>query len=180
MMRRNFLRSALEMIVDVGFLILGITILTFIFQNQPFDRPVIGALILSVGVLDFADFFTWQYATKMRSIQSLIAAVLNVALGVVILSVHNMDPKIMCIVWGACSVAFSITKIITCIVNITYQPLINGAKIILNILEIVFSIILMIRTINAIPSHMLFLAISLIVEAFILFIEFIINHNQKL
>ena len=180
MARRNILHYILELIVVVGFLVLGVTILTFIFYGQAFDRIVIGILILAIGVLDFTDFFTWKYATKMRSIQSLVAAIASIILGALIMILRNMDTKVMCIVWGIGNIAFSICRIATGAVNIQYQPLINSFRIILSIVEIVFSILLIVRTLDAVQPHMWFLGIALCINAFILFVEFIIHRYQRI
>lgn len=180
MTKRYTLHIILELIVMVGFLILGITILTFIFQSQPFDRIVIGSLILAIGVLGVADFFTWKYATKRRSIQSLVASILYIVLGAVIMIARNLNPKIWCLIWGIGAIAFSVAKIATGAVNISYQPLINGVRIILAIIQIVFGVLLIVKTVDAVQPCMLFLGISLCVIAFALFIEFVIHRYQNI
>lgn len=178
-MRRNVLHIILELIVDIGFLILGVTILTMLGQNIGFPWLTIGSLVLAIGVLEVADFFTWKFATRRRSIQSLVAGALSIALGAFFMIGHNIDPKSLCIIWGICSIAFSICKIATGVMNLSYQPLINGVKIILAITEIVFSILLIAQQQHAIPHHMLYLGIALVVEAVTLFIEFVIHRYQN-
>lgn len=180
MKRRSIVHYVLELIVIVGFLTLGVTVLTYLFQKVAFDKIIIGAIILSIGVLELTDFITWKYATRVRSIQSLIAALAGIALGIVILVVKNMDENTMCILWGAFSIAFSVAKIATGTINLVYQPLLNIVKIILAITEIVFSILLIVEKAGAIHAHMVFLSVALIVEAFTLVIEFIIHRYQRL
>lgn len=181
MNRRSALHITLEMIVIIGFLTLGVTISTYIFQGVPFDRIFIGSVILSTGVLETADYFTWKYVTRRRSVQSLIAAILSIALGLVIMVFkEKMDSKLMCVLWGSLSIAFAVATIVTGAINLVYQPLLNVVKIILSIIKIVFSILLIVRTSNIIQSYMLFLAIALIVESFTLLIEFIIHRYQRI
>ena len=180
MARRNILHYILEIIVIVGFLVLGVTIFTLFFYNSPFERSVIGILILTIGVLEVADFFTWKYATKMRSIQYLVSAIANVALGAVLMIVPRMDTKVMCIIWGICNIVFAVSKIATGAVNIQYQPLINSFRIVLSIIEIVFSVLLIVRTLDAVHPHMWFLGVALCINAFILFVEFIIHRYQRI
>lgn len=180
MMKRNALHILLELIVDIGFLVLGVTILTFLGQGIPFPFSTIGPLVLAVGVLEVADFFTWKFATRRRSIQSLVAAILSVALGIFFIIGHNIDTKVLCIIWGIASVVFSVAKIATGVMNLSYQPLINGVKIILSITEVVFSILLIIQQQHAIQHHMLFLGIALLVEAVTLFVEFVIHRYQSM
>lgn len=179
-MKRNALHILLELIVDIGFLVLGVTILTFLGQGIPFPFSTIGPLVLAVGVLEVADFFTWKFATRRRSIQSLAAAILSVALGIFFIIGHNIDTKVLCIIWGIASVVFSVAKIATGVMNLSYQPLINGVKIILSITEVVFSILLIIQQQHAIQHHMLFLGIALLVEAVTLFVEFVIHRYQSM
>ncbi len=180
MKRINTLHYVLELIVIVGFLILGVTILTFISQNQPFDRIVIGSIILAIGVLGVADFFTWKYAMKRRSIQSVVAAVLYIALGAVIMIINRLDTKIWCLMWGIGSIAFSVARIATGAVNMPYQPLINAVRIILAIIQIVFGVLLIVKTGDAVPPTMLFLGIALCTTSLILLIEFTIHRYQRI
>ena len=180
MTRRNALHYILELIVVFGFLVLGITILTMLSQGSSIDRIVIGALVLSIGVIQIADYFTWKFAMRRRSIPAFVAAILSVVLGAVLMIIHNMDTKLMCYIWGPCIIAFALARIATAAVNMTYQPLINAVKIISAITEIVFSILLIIRTLDGIHPYMWFLGIALCVEAFVLFIEFIIHRYQRI
>ena len=178
-MKRNVLHIILELIVDIGLLIIGVTILTLLVQKIGFSWQIIGSLVLAIGVLEVTDFFTWKFATRRRSIQSLAAGALSAVLGVFFMIGHKIDPKVLCVIWGIASIVFSLAKITTGVLNLSYQPLINGVKIILSVTEIVFSILLIIQKVHAIPHHMIFLGIALVVEAFTLFIEFVIHRYQN-
>ena len=178
MRRRSFLHYLLEIIVILGYLVLGMTVFTFIFQKIPFDKIFIGSLVLATGVLEFTDFITWKYATKIRSMQSFIAAVLSVALGLIFM-LAKMEPKTICYFLGAFSIAFALARISTASINLVFQPLINSVRIVLSITRIVFSILLLARTLTAINSFILFMGIAFVTEAVILFIEFMIHRYQR-
>ena len=178
MKKVNALHILLEVIVILGNLVIGITALTFMIQKASIDRVFVGSIVLAIGVIEFTDFFTWKYATKIRSIQSAVAAVLSIALGLVFIFVV-MNSKIMCILWGAFSIAFSGAKIATAMLNMAHQPLLNAIKTILLIVEIVFSIVLIISTLNSLYAHVTFVGIALIIEAVILLIEFMVHRYQQ-
>ena len=177
--RRSFLHIILELIVILGFLILGITILTMITQKIGFHWLTIGSLVLAIGVLEAADFFTWKFATRRRSIQSVVAAGFAIAFGAFFMIGHNIDSKALCIIFGCSCICFFIATITTGIMNLSYQPLINIVKIIISITGIVFAIILIVQRQNGIPGLMLYLGIALTVKAFTLFIEFVIHRYQN-
>ena len=180
MKRRSILRYTLELIVVLGYLVLGVTIFTFIAQKIAFDKVFIGWLTLAIGVLEFTDFVTWKYAVKIKSIQYFVASIISIALGLVFILV-KMDTKALCYFWGAFSIFFSLVKISTGSINLAYQPLINSVRIILSITRIVFSILLLARpNLKTLDTFILFLGISLVVEAVILFIEFMIHRYQRI
>lgn len=179
MKRRSFLRYSLELIVLIGFLVLGVTVLTYLFYKIEFDHTIIGSIVLATGVLQLTDFFTWKFARRIRSIQTMIAALASIALGLIFIFV-NMDPKVLYILWGSFSIAFALAKIATGATNVSYQPLISTVNIFIAIAEIVFSILLIVRTDRFISSFVMFLAITLIIEAVTLFIEFMIHRYQQI
>ena len=90
MKRNNILRYTLELIVILGFLVLGVTVLTYLIQKVPMDNVFIGFIVLADGVISFADFVTWKYTTRMKSIQSAVSALASIALGAVFIFV-KMD-----------------------------------------------------------------------------------------
>ena len=179
MKRRSFLRYTLELIVILGYLVLGVTIFTFIFQKVPFDKIFIGSLILAIGVLEFTDYITWKYSIKMKNIQYFVGSMVSIALGIIFM-VIKMDAKALCYFWGAFSIFFSLVKISTGSISLVYQPLICSVRIVLAITRIVFSILLLARTLNALNPFILFVGISLAIEAVILFIEFMIHRYQRI
>ena len=179
MKRNNILHYTLELIVILGYLVLGVTVLTYLIQNVPMDHVFIGFIVLADGVISFTDFVTWKYTTRIKSVQSAVAAVASIALGAVFIFI-KMDISLLCILFGAFSIAFSIVRIATAVLNLTRQPLLNGIKIIISITEIVFSVLLIIRTVDSLYAHMTFLGIALLVEAFILLVEFMVHRYQRI
>ena len=178
MKRFSVLTLLLEILVILGNLIVGITVLTYMSQYSPIDRVFIGSIVLSVGVFGFTEFFSLRYAYKMRSIQSLVASILGIALGIVFIAL-DLDIKLVCILWGSFNIAFSVINIITAGINMSHQPLLNGVRAIIAITEIVFSILLIIRTVDSLYVHMMVVGIALVVEAVTLFIEFLIHRYQR-
>lgn len=179
MKRKNYLRYTLELIVVFGYLVIGVTILTYTLNNIPMDHVFIGSILLAMGVIEFTDYFTWKYQTRIKSIQSAIAALAAIALGAVFIFV-SMDIKLLCVLFGAFGIGFALTRIATAVLNLSHQPLLNGVKIILSIVEIVFSILLIIRTTYSLYSHMIFIGVSFAVLTFTLLIEFIVHRYQRI
>ena len=178
MKRINVLHLLLEIIVIFGNLVLGVTVLTYMMLGKPLDRLFIGVIVLAIGIFEFADFFTLKYATKMRSIQSLIAAILQIALGALFMIV-KIDSKIVCILWGSVSVAASILIIVTAGLNMSHQPLLHIIRIILRIINFVFCILLIVRTLDSLNAYMIYIGVALIIEAVTLLIEFLIHRYQR-
>ena len=141
------------------------------------DHVFIGFIVLASSVIAFTEYFTWKFAVRIKTIQIAIAALAMIALGIVFIVVE-MDPALFCIIFGICSIAFAVTQIITSAILLSRQPLLNGIKIILAITAIVFSIFLIIRTVNILYSYMTFICISLLVDAIVLLIEFMVHRYQ--
>lgn len=177
MKRNNILRYVLELIVILGYLVMGISVLTYIIQSVPMDHVFIGFIVLASSVIAFTEYFTWKFAVRVKTIQIAVAALAMIALGIVFIVVE-MDPALFCIIFGICSIAFAVTQIITSAILLSRQPLLNGIKIILAITAIVFSIFLIIRTVNILYSYMTFICILLLVDAFVLLIEFMVHRYQ--
>jgi len=179
MRRTNIFRYVLELIVVLGHLVIGVTVLTYLFQSVPIDKVFIGAILIAIGVCNFTDFFTLKRLMKIKSAQNLAISLLTIGLGVIFILLNiNMD--LLCILYGAFSIGFSIVKIITAALCLTHQPLLNAIKIILNIIEIIFSIFLIIRTLDFLYGHMTFIGIALVIEAFILLVEFMVHRYQRI
>ena len=177
MKRNNFLRYSLELIVILGYLVMGVTVLTYLIQSVPMDHVFIGFVILATGVIAFTEFFTWKYVVRIKTIQSAVLAIAMVALGIVFIAI-DMDPNLFCVIFGIFSIVYAVTQIVTAAILLTRQPLLNGIRIILSITEIAFSIVLIIRTVNSLHAHMTFICISLLVEAVVLLIEYMVHRYQ--
>ena len=178
MKRSSFLNILLELIVLFGHLILGVTIVTFLLHHEAISRVFIGLVVTATGMIEITEFFTYKITTKMKSMQNLIAAICMVILGVVFVIVR-MDTKILCIILGIACTAFAITRIITAVLNMMRQPLINAVRVILNITMIVLNIFLIVKTIDFLASFTTFIGIAMCIEALILLIEFLIHRYQN-
>ena len=177
MRRNNILRYTLELIVILGYLVMGVSVFTYIVQKVPMDNVFIGFIVLATSVIAFTEYFTWKFVVRIKTIQIAIAALAMLALGIVFIVVE-MEPAVFCIVFGICSIAYAVTQIITSAILLSRQPLLNGIKIVISITEIVFSIFLIIRTEIFLYSFMTFICISLLVEAVVLLIEFMVHRYQ--
>ena len=178
MRRTSFLNILLEIVVVLGYIVIGVTCLTYIMQRANVDRFFIGSIVGAIGILQFAGFFTLKFAVKLKSIQSAVAALAMVALGIVFIVV-DMETDTTCILLGAFNIGMNIVSITTSSINLNRQPLLNSARIIIAISSIVFSIILIVRRNVFFETFMTFVGIALLVEAFVLFIEFIIHRYQN-
>lgn len=177
MKRNNLLHYVLELIVILGYLVMGISILTYIIQSVPMEHVFIGFVLLATGVIAFTEYFTWKYIVRKKTIQTAVAALLVAALGIVFIAVE-MDPKLFCIILGAFGIGYSITQIATSALLLTRQPLLNGIKIIISITLIVVSIVLIIRTVSFLFASMTFVCVFLLVDAVALLIEFMVHRYQ--
>ena len=178
MKRVNVLQIVLELIGILGNIIVGTTILTFLYRHVGIDRIFIGLIIIAMGIFGIIEFFTLKFVARNKSIPRLIGCIAFVALGTVFLIV-KMDIKLLCIIWGSVSIAVSIAKIVTSALNLLRQPLLNGIRIILNVVTIVFAIILIVRGVNFLTGYLTLLCVTFYMEAATLFIEFIIHRYQN-
>ena len=178
MKRVNVLNVILELVVILGYIVIGMTCLTYIFQRATVDRFFIGSIVGAIGILKFAGFFAQKYVVRLKSIQSAIGALIMIALGIVFIAV-NIDEPVTCILLGAFNIGLNIISISTCSLNMTRQPLLNSARIIIDIISIVFSIFLIVKKEPYFYTYMSFVGIALLVEAVVLLIEFIIHRYQN-
>ena len=177
MKRINALHIFLEIIVILGNLVVGMTLLTYLVQGQNLPPYFIASIIIAMGVVDFVEFFSFSFVTKFRSVQYLIGAITYVALGVIAL-IAKFDIQTVCVFWGAFCINYSIIKIITAALNMTHQPLLNSIRTVLAIIAIVLSILLIVRTTASLHAYVVFTCVALIVEAVTLFVEFMVHRYQ--
>ena len=178
MKRINVFNIILQLIVILGSIVIGITVLTYIYQHEYYNKILIGLIIMSVGLMGLTEFFTLRFAIRMRSIQYAVISALEVVLGLLFILL-KIEMKQICIIWSIANFVIALTHIITSVINILRKPLINGVRIILNALLVIFSIILLIETIDYLNTFLIFLGIALLVEASILLIEFFISRYQN-
>ena len=178
MKRANVLNILLEFIVVIGYVVIGMTCLTYIFQHANPDRFFIGSIIGAIGILQFASYFTQKFAVRLKSIQSAIASLVMVALGIVFI-VATIEQPMACILVGAFSIGISIVNMSSSAINMTHQPLLNSAKIIIYIVGIVFAIFLLVKQESYFYTYISFIGIALLVAAVVSLIEFIIHRYQS-
>ena len=178
MKRANVLNITLELIVIVGYIVIGMPCLTYIFQHATPDRFFIGSIVGALGILQFASYFTQKYAVRLKSIQSAVAALVLVALGIVFIVV-SIEHPLTSILVGSFSIGLSVVGISSSVLNMNRQPLLNSASIIIYIIGIVFSIILIVRKESYFYTFITFVGIALLVAAVVLLIEFIIHRYQS-
>ena len=146
---------------------------------EKLKKLIIGVVIvLAIGVTEMVEFLSLKMLGKLRNIPNAIVAGLSMILGVIIMAV-DMELTTTCIVWGIASIAFQAIKIGNAGYNILKQPFLNTVIIILCVTEAIFSIFLIARTTEALDHHLIFIGISLLIEAFILIVEFIIHRYQN-
>ena len=178
MKRVNVFQIVLELIVILGFLVVGTTIITYLIQKIAVDRIVIGLLIMAIGLFGITEFFTMKYVTRIKSIANVIVNVLAVAFGIVIIII-KVEFNQLCILLGWFYIGFSVGRTITAAINLLRQPLLNGIIIILYIITIVFAVFLLVKTTAYLNTFLLLLGISSLIEGATLFIEFLIHRYSN-
>lgn len=178
MRKSGTLHIILEIVTILSNIIIGVTILTFLnYKEIDLNKSFIGSIVLAIGATEMVEFLSLKMLGKLRNIPNAIVAGLSMVLGVLIMTI-DMELTTTCIVWGICSIAFQAVKIGNAGYNILKQPFLNTVIIILCVTEAIFSIFLIARTVEALDHHLVFIGISLLVEAFILIVEFIIHRYQ--
>ena len=85
MKRINVFNIILQLIVILGSIVIGITVLTYIYQHEYYNKILIGLIIMSVGLMGLTEFFTLRFAIRMYrfvyTILGYFAGFLGIALG---------------------------------------------------------------------------------------------------
>lgn len=178
MRKINVFNTILELIVILGNIVIGVTVLTYIYQHEYYNKILLALIILAVGLIGLTEFFTLKFVLRIRSIQNAVGSVLLIGLGLIFLFA-KLEMKQICLIWGISNIVLASIHVTTSVLNILRKPLINGVRIILNICLVVFSIFLMVKTIDYLNSFLVFVGVALLVEAAILMIEFIIARYQE-
>ena len=179
MRKANVLQIILEVIVILGSFVIGGTILMYKILDYPITRTLIGLIILCVGTIGLTEFVSLRLEFKLRSIQSFALYIIGIVLGIIVV-VLKIDSKPLCIIWASYNICFSLVRISSSVLTILKQPLLAAVRVILNLIGIIFSIVLICKTIDFIQAYFLFAGIILLIESAILTIEFIIHRNQNL
>jgi len=177
MKRNTFFRTLIEIIVILGFITIGVTAITYVIQPDAIiDKTFISLIIIAVGACGLLAYLSLTSLGKLKNIPSVVAALLNVALGIVLLLL-NIDLSLTCIIWGIASIGIQAVKITNSVFGITEKTLTNGIKIIVCLVEIAFCVILIIRKKPAINGHVIYMGIALFIEAFLSFISLIMHRE---
>ena len=179
MRKVNILQIILEAIVILGSFVIGGTILMYKILDYPITRTLIGLIVLCVGTIGLTEFVSLRLEFKLRSIQSFALYIIGIVLGIIVV-VLKIDSKPLCIIWASYNICFSAVRISSSVLTILKQPLLAAVRVILNLIGVIFSIVLICKTIDFIQAYFLFAGIILLIESAILTIEFIIHRNQNL
>ena len=179
MRKANVLQIILEAIVILGSFVVGGTILLYKILDYPITRTLLGLIILCVSTIGLTEFVTLRLEFKLKSVQSFAIYIIGIILGIIIVAV-KIDSRPLCIIWACYNIAFAIVRILSSVFTILKQPLLAAVRVLTNLVGIVFSIILICKTIDFIQTYFLFTGIILLIESSILTVEFIIHRNQNL
>lgn len=179
MRKANVLQIILEAIVILGSFVVGGTILLYKILDYPITKTLLGLIILCVGTIGLTEFVTLRLEFKLKSVQSFAIYIIGIILGIIIVAV-KIESRPLCIIWACYNIAFAIVRIISSVFTILKQPLLAAVRVLTNLVGIVFSIILICKTIDFIQAYFLFTGIILLIESSILTVEFIIHRNQNL
>ena len=179
--KQNRLHIALELVTIFSFIVIGVTMLTFMYYDVELSKSYLGSLVLAIGVTELVSFLSMKDLVKLRNIPNGITAVLQMALGIVLM-VIDVDLPTTCIIWCICNIVFLVAKVIDAGFNLIHQPFLNIIVIILCIIETIFSIFLLANStdIQALNHHIVYIGVALLIKAVILVIEFLIHRYQKL
>lgn len=178
MKKTNVLQIVLELIVILGSLIVGTTILICHFLNVSITKTLIGLIIVSISTIGISEFLTLKIETKLKSILSLVFYICGDILGLILLLL-NINGHALCIIWGIFTILFATVRITTSFFNLLKQPLLNIMRIITKTVAIVFGIILIVNTLEFAKTFFVFIGIILLIEGIVLLIEFIIHRFQN-
>ena len=153
-------------------------ILTYAFRRMEYDKLIIGIVMICYGGVELIEFITYRHLEKLRNIPNAVISGLMIVFGTILLLV-DLDMEQTCILLGAVSIGFHVIKIANNAFNVPHDPLLKIIKIVLSIIEIVLCVILIIRREASLEEHMIFIAISLLIEAILTTIEVVRDHNQK-
>lgn len=178
MKKTNTLHIVLELITILSNIVIGVTILTFLTQGVQADKSYIGSIVLAIGATEMVEFLSLKDLAKRRHVLNAIIAILSMAFGVLLLSLP-LELPIVCIVLGIVNICFLVVRVVDAAINLLRQPFLQSFIIIICILETMFSIFLIVKTVDALNNFLTYLGIALLVEAFLLVVEFVIHRYQK-
>ena len=181
MKKANTARIILELVTIFSFIFIGVSVLTFLAYPAEIDvksKSLIGSIVLAIGTTELVEFLSLNYLNKRRNIPNVTVAILSMILGIVLMAA-SIELRVVCLIWAIAAIVFQVIKVINSGFNIMKQPFLNIIIILLCIIETVFCVYMIVNRESALIAFFTFLGISLLVEAFILIVEFIIHRYQK-
>lgn len=178
MRRTGNIQIILELVTIFSNIVIGITILTFMYQGVEANKSYIGSIVLALGATELVGFISMTDLVKLRNIPNAVVGAAEIILGFLLLFL-DIDLSTTCIVWGICNIVFLVAKVVDAGCNLIRQPFLNIFVIILCIAETVFSIFLIAKTTDSLNYHLIFVGISVLVLAVLLVVEFVIHRYQK-
>lgn len=178
MKRNNIFHIFLELLVILGCIIVGMSLLTYILQDVAIDKVFLGSMVIAIGLIGICDYATMKFTIRRKSLQNLLASFVLIATGILFI-VLSVEISIIYTIFGAVSIVVAFTQLITSTINLSSQPLLNGARMIIKMLTMVFCIFLLAKSSPFIYTYITFLSIALLAEAVVLVVEFIIHRYQN-
>lgn len=177
-MKRNLLSQIFfELTSVVVSVVVGMTILTFIYRGETISKTFISFVILLTGAIEIVYFLGLKDSAKIRNITNMVTDLVAMALGF-ILFVLDIQLKTVGLIWGISYLVLYAVKIVVNIINFQYQPLFCSVKIVLAVILIVYMIILIVLGESFIDASMGFIGYALLIEALMLLVEFLIRRYQ--
>lgn len=180
MKKLNTIHTVLAVVTIFSFIFIGVTVLTFLNYNDVSveDKSFVGSIVFAIGTTELVQFLSLNYLGKRRNILNAVVAGASMLLGILIMAIP-MKLEVACLVWAICSIVFQISKTTNAGLNIMKQPLLNGINIILCVVEVIFCVFLIVNRSPFLTPFFTFLGIEILIKAFFLILEFVIQHYQK-
>ncbi len=130
-----------------------------------------GSVLIAISIPLILLFLAQEGFKKPLKIPYFGLAILSIALGILIICVG--DPSIfhMCALWGVYSLLLAIYTIIDSFIEIKHSR-IEIIEIIICAVDIVFSILLIIRADGSVNAHLIFIGISFILKSVIYLLHY--------
>ena len=95
MRKTETLHIILELVTILSNIVIGVTILTFLWQKVEASKSYIGSIILAIGTTELVEFFSLSDLAKRRDIPNAIVAIASMIFGFTLLFLR-IDLKMTC------------------------------------------------------------------------------------